>query len=380
MRILIFEPLLIGHHLEYLHHIYLGAIRATKNTFVFAVPRKEWEIKRTNYVWPEGENIEWLALDDEECEYTNRGNLFIKSLRLSVFIRRIAIQVNAQRIFLIQLANAVPFLPLMLPGNMTLTGIIYKIYLRSNKRGIRKALEKIRYTIMAHSKNMERAFILNDSKSAKTLNSTYHTHKFLPLADPVPGLDGMEIRDLKESFEIPDGSIIFLHFGAMEERKGTLLILEALSLMPQEKLKNKYFIFAGCVGEDIKSRFYSLIDSLKSKGTGIRIIDGFCSYEMLNSLCKTSDCILIPYLLTDLSSGALGYAAVHDKPVIGPSVGLIGELIRENGLGQTLGDISAKTLSEAIDSFIPHPIHSEYVEKNSRDSFINTIIKSLTTS
>lgn len=43
----------------------------------------------------------------------------------------------------------------------------------------------------------------------------------------------------------------------------------------------------------------------------------------------------MPYHLTSLSSGVFGYAAVFNKPVIGPDNGLIGKLIQKYELGIT---------------------------------------------
>lgn len=379
MRILIFEPLLIGHHLEYLHHLYLGAVNKTNDTFVIAVPKKEWEEKKKNYIWPNSDNIEWLYLNDDECKYANQGNLIAQSLRLSRFIRRIAIHENVQSVFLIKLASVIPFLPLILPHNISISGIIYKIYLRSNRTGIRKWLDVMRYKIMAHHCNMGKVFILNDPHSTEKLNRLYFTDRFVTLADPVPDIEALKLTDLRKDFGITKDSYVFLHFGAMEERKGTLQILEAVSLISENKLKNMHFIFAGCVGDGIKEQFYSSVNKLKSRGVNIIVIDKFCSYETINSLCMTSDCILIPYLFTDLSSGALGYASVHKKPVIGPASGLIGELIHDNNMGTTLNNITPMTLSQAIAEFRKHAISCKYAQMNSTESFINSFIGSYTT-
>ena len=98
----------------------------------------------------------------------------------------------------------------------------------------------------------------------------------------------------------------------------------------------------------------------------------FCEYGYLNDLCHTADCILIPYLFTDLSSGALGYAAVHHTPVIGPASGLIGELISDNSLGECVDKISAETLKKAICEFSynANDCFSKYAEDNSSLQFV----------
>ena len=57
MRILVFDSVLSGHHLEYIHHIYLGAIQRPEIEYVFAVPENEWFQVKDNQEWPIANNI-----------------------------------------------------------------------------------------------------------------------------------------------------------------------------------------------------------------------------------------------------------------------------------------------------------------------------------
>lgn len=84
--------------------------------------------------WLPANNIQWFMLNDDECASTNSKNLLIQSYKISRLIKRVAKEVGADNIFLISLAGAVPFLPLMLSAKIKLSGIIYKIYLRSPKK------------------------------------------------------------------------------------------------------------------------------------------------------------------------------------------------------------------------------------------------------
>jgi len=377
MRTLIFEPTITGHHLEYLHHIYIGAAERPDDEFIFAVPHEEWEVMRDKQTWPVADNIRWVMLDDDECHRLCLGSMLAQSWRLSCLIRRIALQNNIDRILLISLAGAIPFLPLMLPSRIKVSGIIYKIYLRAPKKGLRSILDRVRYTIMAHSRSMSRVFILNDPRSTHELNRSYHTDRFVTLPDPVPEVNPEDLRDLKPELGISADTKVFLHFGAMGERKGTLVILRALCVMTKDELADKAFIFAGRVGKSISDEFYRLVEQAKSRGAKIVVRDEFVTYEILNNLCHTADCILMPYLFTDLSSGALGYAAVHNIPVIGPETGLIGELIRDNGLGITIKSILPKELAYAINGDIDLKVlaRHDYCRNNSIYKFSATILQ-----
>lgn len=313
-------------------------------------------------------------LDDDECERMSQGNMVSRCLKLSRLIKRVAIQENVDRILLISLADVIPFLPLMLPNRIKLSGIIYKIYLRAPKTGIRGVIDRFRYTVMAHNGSVDKVFILNDPRSAGALNKIYKTNRFTALADPVPAPDMEKVKNLRSELDVPASSVIFLHFGAMDTRKGTLEILKAINLLPSEKLYGKCFIFAGRVSNDIKEQFYTLVDDAKEKGAQIIVKDEFCSYELLFSLCYTSDCILIPYLLTDLSSGALGYAALFGKPVIGPKTGLIGELIEDNKLGIPIDTITPESIVNKINTFKVYNTRSSYAKDNSISAFCKTVL------
>ena len=110
------------------------------------------------------------------------------------------------------------------------------------------------------------------------------------------------------------------------------------------------------------------------RNTNVLVFDRFCTYEYLYDLCFTADVILIPYHLTNLSSGLLGYASLFHKPVIGPSEGLIGQLIRSFGLGITISHICSEELLKAITYDYYPTVDSSYAENNTTDKFINTLL------
>ena len=368
------EVRLTGHHLEYLHHLYIGASCRKSDDYIFAVPEREWKEVKDKKDWPKASNIKWIMLNDDKCHEVQIGNQLTMSFKLSRFIKLIAIKEHVDKIILISLAPVVPFLPLFLPSKIKISGIIYKIYLRAARSRLSRVIDWIRYTVMAKNKGIEKILVLNDRKSAEDLNKIYKSNKFTSLVDPVPTNVNINLEDLRYKFDIPQESIVFIHFGAMTERKGTLEILRSLQLFSHDELSQRCFIFAGKVAQDIRHEFYLLVDIVRSKGGQIIVKDEFCSYGFLYSLCHTGDCILIPYKLTDLSSGVLGYAAVFQTPVIGPSSGLIGELIKEYGFGDALDDINPIRLKEAILGFQPYALNTVYAERNTVDTFIDCIL------
>lgn len=94
----------------------------------------------------------------------------------------------------------------------------------------RRLLEFIRYQVAVKSKCIERMLILNDPYSVNRLNKIYSTNKFQILVDPVPNVDFSKLKNLREELHIPANNKIYVHFGGLARRKGTLDILKAIAI------------------------------------------------------------------------------------------------------------------------------------------------------
>lgn len=367
MRILVFDAEISGHHLEYVNNIFSYCKNSQQNKFIFVIPKID--VDKNEFDWTKSENIIFRFLDEDEIART-KGALLKKSFYGSFLIKKIAKEQQADKIILINFAPVIPILPLIMPKSIKLRGIIYQIYLWKPKKGIRKIIDFVRYKVLSKSKSVEKVFILNDHKSASALNKIYKTHKFEAIPDPLPNVYGPDL-DIRQKYKISEDSIVFLHFGAMSERKGTLDILNAIKLLSP---KNNYtFIFAGRVNEDIRNEFYKLYLDIK-KSYNIIFIDDFCSYSCLEALCKVSHCILIPYHITSQSSGLIGHASRHKIPVIGPADGLIGYLIDKYNLGKSLPRITPYTIAKAIQEYVPYNISNDYANLNTIKQFQNILM------
>lgn len=379
MRTLILDESLSGHHLEYLHHYYMGACERTDEEYVICVPQKEFESKKDKYDWPEAGNItfEWLTEDDLHAIKSCAGSSLKYGWACSKQIAKYAQKCRAQRVLLTNFIYTIPMLLWTMPKGISVRGIIYRIYLYNKKSNlkskIRYSVEDFCYRLMARSRVMDKVFILNDQKSADTLNDRFKTRKFTFLPDPVPVVDKSKIEDLRSRFEIPTTNKVFFHFGGLAKRKGTLDILNAIKICDIDALANKTFVFAGKVDARMRDEFYALVEESKKKAQ-ILVFDEFCEYDFLYNMCHTCDVILMPYHYTSLSSGILGYASVFQKPVIGPTDGLIGRLIKDYNMGNCLEVISAETLSRAFMMSIDSD-SKEYARINDVKNFINIVLE-----
>ncbi len=376
MRIMIFDWTLNGHHLEYLHHCYDGAISKKDCQFFFLVPKSFDDVK-SKLVWKDSENVHFLYLTNEEESQCIHSNLLISAWYKSKIVKKYIKKYAIDKLWLIMLMLTVPFIIFRMPRRVKVSGILYRIYLYDKSiTGIRKVVEKLRYKLIVSSSIIDNVWVLNDEFAQKFFNEYFCVNKFKYLPDPVPSIDRNELRDLREQLNIPIGNKVFLQFGGLNKRKGTLEILKAAELLGERESKKYTFVFAGVIYDDIKKEFYEYLEVLKDV-CQILVFDEFCSYTFINNLCYTCDCILVPYKNISQSSGVIGYAGFFRKPVIGPKEGLLGQLIASFNLGFTLENTSPIAIRNALKNNLSL-IEDEYCKKHTVEMFKNVIFSDLT--
>lgn len=365
---MLFEPDISGHHIEYIHHIYVMARSKSECRYIFVVP-ENFDICNTQYNWPEANNIEFDYIPISDIDRLKGCNLVKSSYRHSKLLSRYVNKFKVSHVFLISLIFYIPFLPFLVSKKVNVIGILYKIYLYewNSYSWHRKALEILKYKTISFNNCIKTVFVLNDSPSAELFNKLYKTNKFNFLIDPYNNFSYAP-HDLRKEMGIPDNKQVFIHMGAMNMRKGTLTILKSIALMSQKERDKFALVIAGVVRSEIKKEFYELYNFLKDS-CQIIVYDEFCSREFMSDLCFTCDCMLIPYGVTAQSSGLIGYAAYYHKPVIGPGSGLVGKLIRTYRLGTHIKDVNPNSLAKAMTDFESYRTDSPYCEYATIDKF-----------
>ena len=379
-KILILEDNMWGHHLEYMSHLFHNVPKDGSCQLIYVVPKHFEEVRSLIF----DEECPMVTIDYmSESEYLSYHEMnYIKaSLNKCRVLKKYASKHNVDECFLIKLVSYLPFLPFFIPKQCKLSGIIYRIYYYAwhELDYVHKMKDIFQFWLLSASKRIKNIYLLNSTAAATYSNHLYNCSKFKYLPDPI-NVEDLKFTDLHEELNISAQDRVFLHFGSLTRRKGTLTILEALLLLTPEQLKNKVFVFSGKVHADIKTDFYRLCDEVRKKGVHLIIIDKFCSYEYLYNLINISDAILTPYANVAFSSGALGYAAKFNVPVIGPRRGLLGNLIKKHHLGITLREITPTSICEAINmEDLPKCCGEAYAEKNSIRSFASIIFHDLLT-
>ena len=374
-KLLIIEPILSGHVLEWLNH-YSWYIVASRKKALFVLPYTFCRIK-DNLNWPNYDGIDFEYLSERQIKRCTSGNLLMCAYQYSKLIAKYVIKFEISYVYLTFLMKTIPFLPFFLPKGVKAYGVIYRLYLYDKEKTLfRIYLEKIRYLIISKSSNIKKAFVLNDEVGVKNLNQIYKTDKFVYLPDPLPLFNPSKFCDIRKKYRIPSSNKVYLQFGGLDKRKNIIPILQSILLMSDKELSDKTFVFAGKLFDSIIDEFENLINKVKEK-VQIIVRTDFISYEDLNNYCYSCDYIFTIYSNTNQSSGAIGYAAYFKKPVIGVSDGLLGRLIKEYNLGYTLDTITPQTIKQAILSCPSYIIDDEYVNSHSRDEFCKILFNNL---
>lgn len=373
--ILIYDHLLTGHHMEYIHNLYMEAIKYDNINFIFAIP-KEFRILKDKMAWAKSNNIFFHFINQNKNQTGYWGNI--------MQIKHLTNKYSIDHVFFIHLMSYMPLIAFTLKKNIKISGIVYFIYLYRWKESnyIIKIKDILRYYLFARSKRIKEIFLLNDNIAPIYLDRKYHVNKFRWLPDPFPPLAIVQedMSSLRFKYQIPHKNLVFLHFGGLSFRKGTLEILNAIEILNDNELKDLTFIFAGRVYNDIRNEFYEKVNEQK-KRVQLLCFDEFCEYSLLANLSNLSNFIILPYYNTGQSSGVIGYGAQFNTPVIVPNNKLLGKIVRKYKLGFLLKDNSAREIvnfirTESKNKLIKTNNNSYYLDINSVENFNRTIFDS----
>lgn len=373
--IVFYCPSIMGHKLEYIHHLYEGAIKYDSNKYIVAVPEVFKEISSL-LEWPKTPHIEFDYIKSDNNLLSK--NRIKKSWKLNKDIRQITKKYKANQVLLIDL---IPYFPFIVFQKIKVFGIIYKIYPYGkqllSKRNI--MVDYIGHWVLSKAICIKNIFVLNDDIVATYFNRKFKTNKYVYLPDPVPNDGKLEDGfDLRNAYQIPADKIILLHAGGLLRYKGTLQILNAINIMNQDALKRFCFVFAGRVSDEIKNEFVKLYTTAHEKAN-IVFIEGFVPFKRMNSLFAQSDYILIPYEPRLQSSGIIGIAALFNKPVVTTKTGVVGKLVKRYRLGDLLDDNNAETIKKYLESIrgVKNSDGSTYIQGHEVTNFIDAIFHNL---
>lgn len=387
MNLLFFDIQYTGHHIEYIHHIlkYLSTNNNSKNNYYFFVhPKCLTAIKDEVNLVSKYENIFFREASKLEVESSEVHNKFKKAINNTKLVKTYVNLLKIDICYLMFFNNFQIGLSLIkIPCKIK--GILFMQFTNMQISSLKNYYYYLRrlYPLIFAMKNksIKAVFLLNDRKSAKILNSKFKKKNlFKYLVDPIPIIKPIKNFTLEEEYNISSDKIVFLHFGALSERKGIIEIIEATHLLHKKIQQEIIILIVGRTGD--KSLEKRILDgvSLANKETITQIIwdNNFVSNSKMASLFLKSSYILMPYKNPEASSGILGHAMRANKPIIGPSCGLIGRIIKEHEIGVCIDSISSRYIADAINNYNTIKYNKKsvtsFLEEHTPNNFVSTLL------
>jgi glycosyltransferase involved in cell wall biosynthesis len=164
----------------------------------------------------------------------------------------------------------------------------------------------------------------------------------------------------------------FLLFGHITERKGVLVLLQALERLRPEIAAQVEIILAGSIEDSIRPAVLSQIESLKQRQPqlAIQIQDRRLDSAELQAQVDAADAILAPYQRFVGSSGVLLWAANSGKPVVTQNFGLLGRLVRDHRLGITVDTAQPGAIAAALEHIVALPDMEQLFDKKAAADFV----------
>ena len=395
LNTIIYDLEISGHHLEYIHHIitYFNSNCQVDRSKYYFLLHPEFMKSATDMMDAELLNdVNIIPITRKEYisifgnDNTKNISLF-KSLNAIKVLKQYAKHIKADYCIALDMDLIIKGMSISRISNIQIRGIWFKPTARIPTTSIRSKLIKYSKLIMIKSvlilNKYSEIYVLNDEYTKDQLNKSTHTNQFHTLPDPVYIFDENSDGIVSCGESLEKGKMVFLLFGSLSYRKGTLHILDIIiSKLSLNVLSRIQFFFVGKVDKTISAQFYQKIKAIKNSGiASVVVVDKFIEYSQISHYFQISDYVLMPYLKFYGSSGVLNYAAYFEKPVITGADGLICDLVKKYNLGITT-KLDEMSLSELISKLsIPSPIRkknnrlsSEYLQSQLPEVFSRKLL------
>lgn len=363
-ELLIFEPDPRGHAFEWLQHlVHHAALDRSPIRLSLAVPRPlaerigEWMAETGLH------NAELRPLSDREYALCMHRRLVVSGFaRWWTMRRHLARSRAPQGLFLGIDHLSLPLAAGLRFGGRKVSGILFRPSVHYETDGprrkslgehLRDIRKDILYRLMFRNAAVKAVFSLDPYFPDYGVKHYKRGHKIQPLPDPAfPRRQEQQATGLRNPF--PPGRTSFLLFGVLTERKGILVLLDALKSLRPEIAERTAVLIAGAVDPAIRAAVTELQTTIgrMNPGLWLHIDDRHLATDELAFFTRSCDVVLAPYQRFVGSSGVLLWAASAGKPVITQGYGLLGKFARDFHLGTTCETTSPAGLSAAIEGVV----------------------------
>ena len=404
MKCLVFNHKISGHNLEHISFLvdYVHNNKCGIELILVLHPHAKKINNKISKLSEKSEDIELAEISKEKCNKIERSGVFYRGIEAWRIISEKALNNDVDHCLLMEVNHfqAVLGLPRARGLPFSISGILFFPYCRIEPNTVNikdrfsvfveRYRKKMQLNWVLSNASMDNIFVLNDEWARDMLNQELRTDVFESIPDPVPqfSVNEDEVVDVSvwAKDHWTDDRTHFLLFGSLREEKGVREAIDAFRVFSPEEASDSAFHLLGETHSDLKEQLRDSLEELKESNPELYVHfeDRFLSETELVYALNHSDVVLATYLRTEGSSGILSHAANYSLPVIGPETGLIGQLIKEYGLGSTVDVRSPDRLAEVMSRYLP-TVEEEwsttgmetYVEQRSPDAFAEKLLSTI---
>lgn len=179
------------------------------------------------------------------------------------------------------------------------------------------------------------------------------------------------------------GRRLLVLFGSLDERKGLVPVLDALSMLDDREQAQLALFLAGRVSGAERDGLLERIDAFRrSARVQVVLEDRYLAEEEIQPLLRACDLVLLTYVHHVGSSGVVVRAAHAETPVLSTGYGVLGAQVRQHSLGATLDTVSAPAIHATLREWLAdetaialdHSRARAFAAGNTADAFAETIL------
>jgi glycosyltransferase involved in cell wall biosynthesis len=361
-QILIFEPDAEGHSQEWLQHLvdYVAADETAPAIAVLAPPALCAALAAPAAA--DG-RIRFIALQPREAQLCSHRLLSLAAFARWWIMRRHLRLSDADVGFFLSLdLLCLPLAFGLRAHGKPLAGILFRPSVHYGELGgyrprfgerLRDLRKDLLYRLTLRNPAVGAMLSLDPFFPAHATSHYSHGRKVQAVPDPAHPPLGARCPARVDDFARA-GRTSFLLFGYLTERKGPLMVLDALRLLPDRIAARVTILFAGRVDPAIRDAIEARRGALAREQPllQLRIDDRRLDRVELEALVTKSDIVLAPYQRFVGSSGVLLWAARAGRPVLAQEFGLVGRLTRDHRLGAVADSSDPAKLAAQIERMV----------------------------
>jgi glycosyltransferase involved in cell wall biosynthesis len=357
-RILIYDPLVGGHHAEYVLHLIRERPRFAPETQLHvgireALIHSSPELKhaldsesidvRVHLV----DEVESSSLWKSASKQVQEFKRLIKELRPEHALSMYADHLQ------FGLATTLRF-----PFSVHIAGIFFRPTFhqeqeRPNAHGLKARIQSLRKSVLfaaaMRNPHLKTAFCLDPFASEKgSLMWTRVAFRALP--DPMD----TEVRaEWGGGRSLDDTRRNVLVFGVLDDRKGLRPLLEAVRRLSDAEAERLRIVMVGAVPEGAHWLYEEIESTCQSTSADVQIHPGRVPDDQIQRMIASFDLVSLLYQSEHIgSSGVLIRAAAAGVPVMATQKGLVGHYVTEHHLGMTVDAERPEAIQKALQSWL----------------------------